>query len=153
MAARYRSMMPERFYEVLSHTQHKRALLYYRAQNSVWMWLGLATIISAINWFLDPEEAARKSAVGRQLSGPWDDLWIVFTAIGGLCIIYGVWYFRIKAEIVGHLFLTAGIAVNFVAVIVVFGFTSTSIILGSVCIASIWRAWFLWRMAQGANFS
>lgn len=146
-------MMPERFYEVLSHTNHKRALLYYRAQNSAWMWLGLATIISAINWFVDPEKAAQRSAVGRQLTGPWDDLWILCTALGGICIIGGIWQFRIRAEIVGHFLLTTGVAVNFVAVIVVFGLSSTAIILAAVCLASAWRAWFLWKLAQGADFS
>lgn len=144
--------MPERFFG-LSHTQHKRALMYYRAQNAAWMWLGLAAIVSAINWFIDPEKAAAKSAVGRQLVGPWDDLWTFFTALGGACILVGIWYFRIRLEIVGHFLLTAGIAVNFVAVIVVFGVTSTSIVLGGVCVASGWRAWFLWKLAQGADFS
>lgn len=145
--------MPERFYEFMSHTQHKRALLFYRTQNSAWLWLGLATIVSAINWFSNPAEASKKSAVGRELSGPWDDLWTLCTAIGGIFIIYGIWRFRIRSEIIGHLFLSAGIAVNFAAVVVVFGLTSTSIVLGAVCVASVARAWFLWKLARGADFS
>lgn len=145
--------MPERLYEIMSHTQHRRALLYYRAQNSAWLWLGLATIVSAINWFHDPATAASKSAVGRELNGPWDDLWTLGTAIGGVCIVYGIWRFLIRVEIVGHLLLTAGVAVNFVAVVAVFGLTSTSIILGAVCVASGSRAWFLWNVARGADFS
>jgi hypothetical protein len=145
--------MPERFYEFMSHTQHRRALLFYRTQNAAWLWLGLAAIVSAINWFSNPEAAAKRSAVGRELSGPWDDLWTISTAIGGVLIIYGIWQFRIRSEIVGHLAFAAGVAVNFVAVLVVFGLTSTSIILGAVCIASGARAWFLWKLARGADFS
>src|SRR4051794_12135942 len=98
-------MMPERLSEILSHTDHKRAMTYYRAQNSAWLWVGLAVIVSAVNWFIDPEKAALKSAVGRQLHGPWDDLWTLFTGVGGVLIIWGIWKFVIRLEIVGHLLL------------------------------------------------
>lgn len=144
--------MPERTFSIFTGLQHRRAMRLYRAQESIWLWISLATVLAAIDWARDPSAAAAKSAVGHQLSGPLDDIWIWGMATGGIFIAFGIWFFRIRYEILGHLFLTASVAVNAVAVFREFGVTSTGLVLAAVAVASGARIYFLWQLASGATY-
>lgn len=124
-----------------------RTLRYYRAQNAIWLWLGLAAQLALVAWILDPAAEARDSAIGRQLSGPLDDAWHVLLGVGGVFISYGIWWLRVRAEIVGHLCIAVAVGVNCVAILVTVGLASSALILFGVAAASAFRMWYLWIAA------
>lgn len=140
-------MTPERSW--ISQPHQKKAMRYYRAQNAIWLWLCVATWLSAFAWTVDPRTAAKKSAVGHQLNHHIDWIWIYGMAAAGLLIAIGIWRIRVRAEIIGHMMLAASVSVNFAAVIVEFGVTSTGLIIGSIAGASLWRTWYLWEAVKG----
>jgi hypothetical protein len=138
--------MPEHLYGTLSRMNHRRAMRLYRAQGAIWLWLGFASLLSFIAWVADPEAAAKRSAIGRQLQSPFDLCWNTLWALGGVAIIYGIWFYRPRAEIIGHIFVTAAIVTYSVAIVYALGVTPTAFITCGIAIASAFRAYFLWSV-------
>lgn len=138
--------MPEALYALLAKSAHKEALRLYRIQNSIWMWLGGAAVVSCIAWFFDPEKAAQKSAIGRQLGTPIDDVWNVVWAIGGFLIVVGVWNFRPRLEFVGHIAVCAALATYSMSVVFEIGLVVQAFVIGGIAMASAFRAYFLWAV-------
>jgi hypothetical protein len=120
-----------------------RARWLYRALNGVWVFLGFAAVLATVQFYADPASVAT-SSIGRSLSGPLDDLWNVFWAIGGLLIAAGVWILRPVVEIVGHLFFTVAVLTNAVAVAVLLGPGPSFWLSLSVAVASAGRVVYLW---------
>lgn len=127
---------------MLATLNKKRALKLYRAQNGIWLWIGVACIASALQFWLSPEQVA-KTAIGRRLEGGIDDAWNLGVMIGGLMIIYGVWTYRPRSEIIGHIFLTASMTINAIAVLTVVRAGLSALLLIAVAIASAVRIYFL----------
>ena len=121
----------------------KRAKHLYRAQNAIWLWLGLAAVLSLIGWTIDPAEEAQRSAIGRELRSGLDDLWHILLGVGGAVVYYGVWGMRIRAEIIGHLFVGVAVLINAAAVTLAVGPNPSGLILFGVAFASGFRVWFL----------
>lgn len=120
-----------------------RARRLYRAQHAIWLWLGLASVVSLVAWYLDPSGEAQRSAIGHELRSGVDDLWHLLLGVGGGAVFYGVWWMRVRAEIIGHLFIGIAVAINAVAVTTVTGVTSTAFVLYGVGCANAFRIWFL----------
>lgn len=122
-----------------------RARWLYRALNGVWIFLGFAAVLAAAQFYLDPASIAT-SSIGRSLSGPIDDLWNVFWAIGGLLIATGIWVMRPVIEIVGHLLFTVAVLTNALSVAVLLGPGPSFWLSISVAFASAARVVYLWVM-------
>lgn len=135
-------MSPESAFKALASLNHKRALKLYRAQNGIWLWIGVACIVSALQFWLSPEQVG-KTAIGRRLEGGVDDAWNLGVMIGGVMIIWGVWTYRPRAEIIGHLFLTAAMTANALAVLTVVRAGLSAGLLIAVAVASGFRIYFL----------
>lgn len=125
----------------------KRARRLYRAQHAIWLWLGAAAVVSLLAWFIDPAGEAQRSAIGRELNNGIDDLWHVLLGVGGAAVFYGVWSTKVRAEIVGHLFIGVAVLINAVAVTHVTGLTSTAFVLYGVACANGFRIWYLTTVA------
>lgn len=121
----------------------KRALRRYRAAHAIWLWLGAASVVSMFAWFIDPSGEASRSAIGRQLHSGVDDVWHVLLGAGGVAVFYGVWGMRVRAEIIGHLFIGVAVLINAVAVTTVTGVTSTAFVLYGIACANGFRIWYL----------
>lgn len=143
--------MPFRTPDDFPSLDRRRALRRYRAQNSIWLWLGVAAALSLITWLLDPQGEAGRTAIGRTLSGPMDDIWHVLLGAGGVLVFVGIWSFRVRAEIIGHMLVAVAVALNAAAVIAVTGLVATSLILIGVAAASASRMWYLWVRAAEAT--
>lgn len=128
----------------------RRVRFMYRAQHAIWLWLGLAAVVSLVAWFVDPAGEAQRSAIGRELDGAIDDLWHVLLGVGGVAVFYGVWAMRIRAELIGHLFIGIAVLINAVAVTTVTGVTSTGFVLYGIACANGFRIWYLTVVAAGA---
>lgn len=125
-----------------------RSRRLYRAQNAIWLWLGLAAIVSLAGWLIAPEDEATRSAIGRQLSSGLDDLWHYFLGFGGAAVTFGVWTLRVRAEMIGHLFVAVSVMLNAIAVTAVTGLVASAFILYGVALASGFRVWFLVQVAH-----
>jgi hypothetical protein len=123
-------------------TAERRAVRLYRAQNSIWLWLGLACIAAFVSYYVDPSTVA-KSAIGRSLSGPVDEIWNGGFLISGLLIIVGVWTTRAKIEIIGQLFLCASIATDSAAIAILAGVGPSFWTIAAIAIASVFRIYWL----------
>ena len=109
--------MPEQLYHDMSQTTHKIALRLYRAQNSVWLAIAVSSIVSAVAWGIDPTDAAKSSAIGKEFRGPWDDFWNYSMGVGGVFVFAGIWWYRVRIEILGHFLLGGGLGVYCLAII------------------------------------
>jgi hypothetical protein len=87
------------------------------ARDLIWYWLGLAGVMSALQFYLNPE-AVEHTAIGRQLTGVIDDLWNISYGLGGLLILIGLITRRGTGEMIGLAFFVAGIVPNAVAIAV-----------------------------------
>lgn len=94
--------------------------------NSIWSWIGLAGILTAIAFFVSPGDAR---ATTKVLSPVWAYAWNIMYGIGGLTILLGeVRANRRDLSFTGLFMLAVGILVNTVAVIASTGVGSSTII-------------------------
>lgn len=70
-------------------------------------------------------------------------IWHILFALGGSLIMYGVWTYHPKSEVIGHIFFTAGCLVNCMAVLLVIGGGPNFFIVFAAGIASLARAYFI----------
>lgn len=142
-------MMPEHLYQKLAQEGHKRALKLYRVQNSLWMLLAIASVITFAHWLSDPVGAATAGALGRELSSPLDDLWNISFGLGGVLIIHGIWSFKSRVEIIGHLLFGGGTMVYALAIAADTiqddrPFAPAAFTVAAISLASAARIYFLW---------
>lgn len=98
-------------YVAFAATTAKDARSLYRAQNTVWIWLGVAAVISAVSYVLRPH-------LGPVLvsgSAILDATRAILFAVGGSLIAAGVWSIRRAFEVVGHIFFATGAVLNVAA--------------------------------------
>jgi hypothetical protein len=138
--------MPERHFPAGFETGPSRARRLYRSQNAIWLWLGVATVLGAIAFFVDPA-TADESAVGRLLDGTIQTLYYVMLGIGGGVIFYGVWRVEPRSEIIGHLFVGTSVFITALAIITVAGVVVSGLTLLGVAIANAFRIYYLWSVA------
>ena len=126
-------------------TTPKQAYFLYRAQNLVWVWLGVAAVVSTAEYFARP-------ALGPVLvtsSETFDVVRAVVFAIGGFLIATGVWTIRRAFEVMGHILFTTGVLLNIAALFSVPAVTAGGIVqvflLAGVGFASAYRAYFIVR--------
>lgn len=116
----------------------------YRAQNVIWIWLGLAAVLSAVMYAFRP----RLGLVATTDSHLLDVSRELLFAVGGILIATGVWVIHRAVEIMGHIFFATGALLNTIAVAILpigtFGshFIGVVTILG-VAFASAFRAYFI----------
>lgn len=127
----------------VSPGQEYRVKWLYRAQNAIWLWLGAAAVMSLIAWLTDPAGESRRSALGRTLSGPLDEVWHLVLGVGGVLVFAGVWRLAVRLEVIGHLFVALGVFINALAVAAVVGAGPSAFILFGVAFASAGRIWYL----------
>lgn len=133
--------MPQNRDRYLSQLPHRKAVRLHRAQNFIWVWLGLAATLSAVQYFLQTDTA--NSAIYSTMPSVFLIVWHVLFALGGLLIAYGVWTYHPLAEVIGHIFFCAGCLVNCVALLTVIGGGPNFFIVGAAGAASIARAYFI----------
>lgn len=98
-------------YVAFAATSSKQAERLYRAQNLIWIWIGVASIISTATYFARPN-------LGPSLVTSFELFDItrqMLFSIGGLAIIIGVWTIRRAIEVSGHIFFTTGAILNVIA--------------------------------------
>lgn len=115
------------------------------ARDMIWIFLGLAGVLAAAQFFLDPGTTER-SSIGRNLDGPVDDLWYSFWAMGGLTIMYGIIRLRPRTEIVGQMFFLAGILPNAVAIAIEIGGGPSFWTIMVAGFANAGRIYYLWHV-------
>lgn len=131
-------------YVVWAAVDLRAALRLYRAQNIVWVWLGIAAALSALAWLLRP-------ALGPVLISPSEMVDAIRNGLfcyGGLLIAIGVWWIRRQLEVFGHVLFASGASLTAVV-------TATAHLPGShvlavattagVAAASAFRAFYLVR--------
>lgn len=131
-------------YVAFAATDHRQALYLYRSQNLIWIWLGMASILSASTYFDRPH-------LGVVLASKYvllDIIREVLFAIGGTLISIGVWKIRRSVEVVGHIFFATGAFLNAIATLtirhIVLGNHIVSIMtLLGISAASAFRAYFI----------
>lgn len=129
----------------LSHLTIRDSRSLYRLANAIWVALGVAAILSTFSWFLDPDAAAR-TALGKNLSGPLDEGWQILWGIGGMALTIGVLWLKPRMEIIGHMFVSSSVLTNAVAVVVEVGVVPTAITYVAIASASTMRTYVLMRI-------
>lgn len=121
--------MPHRIRLLLGRPIVVDDVAHYRRQYRAIALLGLLAMVSGLAFFLDPGSLER-SAVGRALHGPVDDLWSLFYAAGGAMVVAGVyfprrWHGPLPAlEASGLWLLLTALTVNGVAIVAVRGWAA-----------------------------
>lgn len=124
----------------------KLELRIYRIQNAVWLFLGAAAITSCLSFFLDTETRER-SAVGLKLDPTYQYMWNVSWGVGGVLIIFGVWFWNSRVEVIGHIFFGGAILTQALAVFfAVRQFVPTLLTLLGFCAASFFRAYWILKI-------
>jgi hypothetical protein len=108
--------------------------------HAIWIWLGLASVLSGVAWLLDPEGEASRTVLRRQLEGPLDDLWHFGYALGGVIVLYGLVRMRPRAEFIGHVALGSSVLTYAVAIAIELGITPAVMIILGIAVASYLRA-------------
>jgi hypothetical protein len=106
----------------------------------------VACISSCVQFYTDPA-AVRRTAIGKNLSGSIDDLWNMAYGAAGLFILYGVLRRHGRAEIIGQLFLLAGLLPNVIAIGITIGGGPSFWVLIAAALASMGRIYFLQQTA------
>lgn len=135
---------PPRPYVAFAATSEEQAKYLYRSQNLIWVWLGLAAMLSASVYFARPH-------LGPVLTSNYailDDTRELLFAFGGLFIASGVWSIRRSVEIIGHTFFATGATLNAIASvsirhIVLGSHIVSAITLIGIAAASGFRAYFI----------
>jgi hypothetical protein len=138
--------MPERHFPSGFETGPSRARRLYRSQNAIWLWLGVATVLGGVAYFIDPS-TADASAVGQLLDGPVKTFYYALLGIGGAVIFYGVWRVEPRSEIIGHLFVGISVFITALAIIIVAGVAVSGLTLLGIAIANAFRIYYLWSIA------
>ena len=126
----------------------KHAKRLYRAQNMVWVWLGVSTVLSALAYFFRPD-----LGVVLVTKTHWVDLLrVVIFAVGGSFITIGVLAIRRAVEVIGHILFSAGSLITAVATTSFPGPQGLPIVLlVGLALASIFRAFFISQWIQATN--
>lgn len=126
-------------YVAFAAIDRSHAQRLYRAQNVVWIWLGIAAILSTVAYFerphLGPVLVTDSHAV--------DLLRVLLFAVGGFGISSGIWWIRRIVEVWGHLCFSSGAIITAAAEISL-GLDPLSIALVSgLAVASALRVWYI----------
>jgi hypothetical protein len=108
----------------------------------IWAWLGLAAFLAGLQFFLDPAYIGR-TALGRNLTGYFDEGWNLAWTAGGLLLAWGVLRRVPRTELIGLLLLTAAMLVNTIAVAVDIGLSPSLVIIATATVACALRAVFV----------
>jgi hypothetical protein len=82
--------------------------------------LGLLGFIGGVAFFIDPT-GVNDSAIGRNLPGPWDELWSAAWTLGGLLVIVGALWPTPLVELFGWAVYVPAMFVYSVAVLMLTG--------------------------------
>lgn len=114
----------------------------YRAQNLVWIWLGIAAMLQTVAWLVRPH----LGFVLVSHSEVFDALRFALFAIGGLLISVGVWTLERQLEVSGHVLFATGAILN---AIITFSLPGRQVIslllLVGLAVASGFRAYYIVR--------
>jgi hypothetical protein len=111
-------------------------------ENAIWIFLGVASILACIQFFVDPTYALQ-SSIGRALAGPLDDAWNVMWAVGGAFLMTGIFTASWRTEAIGHMFFCAGVITNALAICVIISVSGTAFTLFAIAFASLVRIIYL----------
>lgn len=114
------------------------------ARDLIWVFLGLAAVMSCVQFFVDPQSVER-SSLGRNLSGSIDDIWNIAWGLGGALIIYGVIARHNRLEIIGQIFFLAGIIPNAIAIVINVGGGPSFWTVLVAGVANVGRLYYLWH--------
>lgn len=133
--------------ELLSQeAAHKLELRMYRIQNSVWLFFAFASVVACLAFVFD-EETRKQTATYYQLDQTYQYAWNVSWGIGGILVFWGVWFWRSRVEVIGHIFFGGAIFTSCLAIfLTVREFVPTLLTLLSFTAASFFRAWWILRI-------
>lgn len=122
----------------------KRVLWLYRSVNFIWLALGLAAALAAIQFWVDPA-SVRETALHHHLGIPIDYIWNAAYMFGGAWLAVGVWFRKERAELIGHLFFSAAIFVNLIAILVTIPAGVTLATFIGLFLGSVGRGVYIWH--------
>lgn len=93
---------------------NKDARTAYRLLVGGWTFTGFLAIIVCVGFYVHPENT---SALNHNLVGPWDDIWHIAWALGGLLIMIGTLRVRYVIELYGNIIFCACLVPYTVAVV------------------------------------
>lgn len=92
----------------------------YRFRESIVAVMGFFGALGGLAFFLDPS-SVDESAIGRNLSGPWDELWSAAWLVGGTMIMFGVLRVSKLTELLGWCVFVPAVVMYAVAVVLLTG--------------------------------
>lgn len=93
----------------------------YRLRESIVAVMGFFGALGGLSFFVDPS-SVDQSAIGHNLTGPWDELWSAAWLIGGLLVMAGVLRPARLVELFGWCIFVPAVIPYAVAVIALAGF-------------------------------
>jgi hypothetical protein len=122
----------------------KEGLRSYRMAVSPIAAVAVIVLFAGVSFFADPS-AVDNSAIGRQLSGPTDELWSLTFLLGGGMVAVGSLVPARWMELGGWLFMSVGLVMYAVAVVATAGALPAAFLALSLLAAALARATWLWR--------
>jgi len=130
---------PPRPFVAFAAVDRPHAVRLYRAQNVVWVWLGVVALLSMISYFARPH-------LGPVIVTPnhgFDITRNIAFGVGGVGITCGIWVVRRVVEVWGHIFFATGAILTAIGEVTLHLDAVSIITTAGVAVASALRVWYI----------